>query len=77
MITQEQINEKLANAQENGYWCDETLADVKVSDIVDDLQNLDVDCEDETLEVLTPLVQTWYDAHRLIGDSQAGKASDC
>lgn len=75
MITQDALNELLDNARTNGYFTD--LSVVTVPFLVDDLKTCTQECAAIRDEVLTPLVQTWYDAHRLIGDSQAGKAVDC
>lgn len=74
MITQEIINRNLDHAMENGY----PVNTWTVEEIVADLLAYSVDCEDEEDgTALTPLVKVWYDAHRSIGDSQAGKAVDC
>ena len=76
MITQETVNRNLDHAQTNGFFTD--LATCMVEELVIDMLMYSVDCEDEEDgRALTPLVQAWYDAHRLIGDSQAGKAADC
>lgn len=63
MITQANIDEKLSFAQTNGYWLDDTLDEESVDQIVADLQECDVDCEEIDHDVLEPLVQDWYDRH--------------
>lgn len=74
MIAQADIDCELAHARENGFFTD--MAKCTVAEIVLDLQTYSQTCEGEPDEVLTPLVQAWYDA-QLFGDSQAGKAADC
>lgn len=62
MITQGDVNANLGHALENGYFHD--LSKWTVAEIVTDLQAYAEDCEDVPDEVLTPLVQVWYDAHK-------------
>lgn len=62
-VSQADIDEKLANAQANGYWLDDTLNTVTVDFITRDLIDYDVDCEEIEFDRLKPFVQDWYDRH--------------
>lgn len=64
IITQEIINENLDNAVRNGYIDGVAVPMMSVAEIVEDLLYFSPDCEMSTAEVLTPFVQTWYDARR-------------
>lgn len=64
MVTQEVVNENLEHAVENGYFL--TLTEWTVAEIVHDLMCYSVDCENSTVEDLTPFVQTWYAARRMV-----------
>ena len=75
MITQADIDRDLDHAQTNGYFVDLSLHTVAA--IVLDLRTCSQTCEGEPDEVLTPLVQTWYDAHRNLGDGEVGNAPHC
>ncbi len=61
-VTQAVVNENLDHAVNNGYFLD--LSEWSVLEIVGDLMLYSVDCENSSIEELTPLVQTWYDARR-------------
>lgn len=75
VITQEIVNEELMKALANGYFCG--LSSWTVAEIVRDMLDCSSAFEKSSVEELTPLVNTWYEARLAIGDSQAGKAADC
>jgi hypothetical protein len=59
VITQEVINENLACSLDNGYFLNVT--EWSVLEIVGDLMAYSVDCENSSIEELTPFVKIWYD----------------
>jgi hypothetical protein len=60
VITQEVVNENLEHALDNGYFLN--AAEWSVLEIVGDLLIYSVDCENSSIEELTPFVKIWYDA---------------
>lgn len=54
-MTQDQINEKMQNAKDNGF----SLIDMSDEDIARDLAYCDADCEDMEVEKLLPFIKTW------------------